>query len=111
MKEGFQFMLKALSLLKKNLSFCPNFFDHVRKQLDKKAKLNFKIYDVTEWTINNCNTQFPNILKSIVNQTNNEISSVNEVILTQNVVEKLVPDKKNKKRSELVSLTHFLLDF
>ena len=29
------------------LSFCPDFFGHVGKQLDKKAKVNFKIYDVT----------------------------------------------------------------
>ena len=34
------------------LDFCPDFFDHVEKRLDKKAKANFKIYDVTEWEKN-----------------------------------------------------------
>ena len=29
------------------LSFCPNFCGHVGKWLAKKAKVNFKIYDVT----------------------------------------------------------------
>ena len=33
-----------------------DFFDHVRKRLDKKAKANFKIYDVTDWATNICNT-------------------------------------------------------
>ena len=34
------------------LNFCPDFIDHVRKQLDKKAKVDFKIYDVTTWETN-----------------------------------------------------------
>ena len=44
------FMLKALFLLKifKFLSCV-----HVGKQLDKKAKANFKIYDVTNWITTN----------------------------------------------------------
>ena len=32
------------------------FFGYVEKCLDKKAKLNFKICDVTDWTKNNSNT-------------------------------------------------------
>ena len=32
------------------------FFGYVEKWLDKKAKLNFKICDVTDWTKNNSNT-------------------------------------------------------
>ena len=31
-------------------------FGYVEKRLDKKAKVKFKIYDVTGWTTNNCNT-------------------------------------------------------
>ena len=30
----------------------PDFFDYVRKRLDKKAKVNFKIYYVTDWIKN-----------------------------------------------------------
>ena len=29
------------------LNFRPDFFGHERKRLDKKAEVNFKIYDVT----------------------------------------------------------------
>ena len=43
MKNVFHFVLK----------FYPDFIDHVGKRLDKKAKVDFKIYDVTDWTINN----------------------------------------------------------
>ena len=34
------------------LDFCPDFFGHVGKRLYKKAKVNFEIYDVTEWETN-----------------------------------------------------------
>ena len=37
------------------LQFCPNFFYYIGKQLDKKTKVNFKVYDVTNWNTNNCN--------------------------------------------------------
>ena len=39
-------------------------FGHVEKQLDKKAKVNFKTYDVTNWEINNYNihiAQYPKV--------------------------------------------------
>ena len=35
------------------LNFCPDVFGHVGKRLDKKAEVNFKIYDVTDWITNN----------------------------------------------------------
>ena len=38
------------------LNFCPNVFGHVGKRLDKKASVNFKIYEVTIWETNNYNT-------------------------------------------------------
>ena len=38
-----------------------------RKRLDKKAKVNFKTYSVTDWTKNNCNI-LPSILRSKDNQ-------------------------------------------
>ena len=42
------------------LHFCPNFFGHVEKEHDVKAKHNFKIYDFINWeTI----TQYFNKLK------------------------------------------------
>ena len=37
------------------LIFCPDFFDHVGKRLDKKAKDNFKIYEVIDQETSNYN--------------------------------------------------------
>ena len=45
MKNNFYFTFKALFVLK-IFKFCPDVFGHVGKQIDKKAKANFKIYDV-----------------------------------------------------------------
>ena len=42
----FYFTLKTLFILKYLIS-CPDFYDHVGKRIDKKAKVNFKIYDIT----------------------------------------------------------------
>ena len=47
MKNAFYFMVKAL--------FVPK-IGHVEKRLSKKAKVNFKIHDVTDWITNNYNT-------------------------------------------------------
>ena len=44
------------------------FFGHVGKRLDKKTKVNFKIYDVTIGLINNYNTRIVQHFKSKSNQ-------------------------------------------
>ena len=41
------------------LKLRPDFFGHVGKRLGKKAEINSKIYDVTNWETNNCNSWFP----------------------------------------------------
>ena len=46
MTNAFYFTVK-LFLFFRYLSFCPEHFGYVEKWLDKKAKINFKIYDVT----------------------------------------------------------------
>ena len=38
-------------------------FGHVEKRLDKKAMVNFKIYEVIDWTTNNCNIHIAQYLK------------------------------------------------
>ena len=48
--------LKLFSL--RDLDFCPYFFDQIRKQPDKKAKVNCKIYGVTAWTTNTYTVQY-----------------------------------------------------
>ena len=60
------------------LNFCRNFFGHVGNCLDKKAKLNFKIYDVTNLKTNNYNAHIVKYLKK-ERQSNNEIWSVNRI--------------------------------
>ena len=55
MKNTFSSLLKALFVLKK-LQFLSSLFGCVEKRLDKKANVNFKIHDITDWTANNYNT-------------------------------------------------------
>ena len=60
MKNAFYFTLKALFVFKilKSLDF-----GHVEKRLDWKDKVNFKLYDVTAWLTNRCNTDADQYLK------------------------------------------------
>ena len=51
MKNAFYFTLKAFLVLQ-IFTFLSWVFGYVEKRLDKKAMFNFKIYDVTNWTIN-----------------------------------------------------------
>ena len=64
----FCIMLKVLFVLRifKVLSWL---FGHAKKWLDKKGKINFNIYDVTDWTQINTMRILPNISKSKGNQT------------------------------------------
>ena len=60
MEKAFYFALKALFVLKIFLSCLCR---HVEKRLDQKDEVNFKIYDVTAWETNNCNTHIAQYLK------------------------------------------------
>ena len=53
MKNYIYFTLKALFDLK-IFKLLSELFGFIVKQLDKKAKVNFKNYDATDWTKNNC---------------------------------------------------------
>ena len=77
LKNAFYFMLKTLFVLT-IFTFLSNFIDPVEKRLDKKAKNNFKIYDVTDWETNNYDTHIAQYLKK-QRQPDNEISSVNRI--------------------------------
>ena len=57
MKNAFYFMLNALFILEIFTFFLS------RKTVDKKAIVNFKIYDVTDWTTNNYNTHVTQYFK------------------------------------------------
>ena len=57
MKNVFSFLLKALFVLKM-FTFLSWLFDYAEKRLDKKIKVNLKIYEVTDWTANNYNIHF-----------------------------------------------------
>ena len=52
-----------LFLFLRFLSFYTDFFGHVGKRLDKKAEVNFEIYDVTTWGTSNYNTHIAQYLK------------------------------------------------
>ena len=45
------------------LNFCLDFFGHVGKRLDKKLKVNLKIYVVTAWLTNYYNTHIGQYIK------------------------------------------------
>ena len=45
------------------LQFCSDFFCYIGKQLDKKTKVNLKIYDVTNWNTSNYNKHITRYLK------------------------------------------------
>ena len=62
MKNALYFMLKALFVLE-IITFLSWIFDYVEKWLDKKANVNFKIYDVTDQTTINYNTHTAQCLK------------------------------------------------
>ena len=61
-KSSFYFVLKTLFDLR-YLYFCPDLFGHVGKWLDQKAKIKFKIHDVTGWETNNYNTHIAQYLR------------------------------------------------
>ena len=67
MKNAFYFILKALFILR-YLSFCPGFCGQVGKWLDRKAKVNSKIYDVTTWETNFYNVHIAQHLRNLVRQ-------------------------------------------
>ena len=58
----FYFILKALFVLK-IFKFCPDFFGHVGKGFDKKAKVNLKVCDVKTWITSNNNRHIGQYLK------------------------------------------------
>ena len=66
-KNIFNFMLKELFFLQIIIvvSYLSIFhlFCYVEKRFVKKVKLNFKIYDVTAWAINNYKTHIAQYLK------------------------------------------------
>ena len=73
MKNTFYFKSKALLEI---FTFLSRFFDYIEKRVDKKATVNFKIYDVTGWATNNYNTQLASISRNKRNQT--QIWSINK---------------------------------
>ena len=61
-KNAFYFMLKARFVLE-IFAFLSWLLAYVEKQLDKKAEVNFKIYDVSGRIKNNCNTDIAQYIK------------------------------------------------
>ena len=55
-------MLKALFVLE-IFTFLFHIFGYEEKRLDKKAMVNLKTYDVTDWIMNLCNIYIAQYLK------------------------------------------------
>ena len=54
---------EKLFLFLKYKHFFPDFFSYLGKELDKKTKINVKIYDVTNWKANSFNKHIARYLK------------------------------------------------
>ena len=76
MKSDFYLILKTLFVLV-IFTFLSYLFGYVLKRLDKKAKVNFNIYYVADWTTNNYNPHIVSYLKK-KRQSGNGIWSVNK---------------------------------
>ena len=63
-KNAFSFILKALLILR-IFKFLSYFFGHVGKWLNKRAKVNLKVNDLTAWLRNNYNTHVDQQVKAI----------------------------------------------
>ena len=63
MKNAFYVTLKA-HLVLQMFKFLSEFFGNVRIRLDKKVKVNFKIYDVIYWETNDCCTHIAQYLQT-----------------------------------------------
>ena len=62
MKKAFYFTLKIIFVLEIT-QFLVWIFVHVGKRFDRKANVNFKIYDVTNWITINYSTYIARFLK------------------------------------------------
>ena len=76
MKSDFYLILKTLFVLV-ILTFLSHLFGYVLKRHDKKAKVNFNIYYVADWTTNNYNPHIVSYLKK-KRQSGNGIWSVDK---------------------------------
>ena len=108
--NAFSFTLKA-RFVPKIFQFLSQRFGHVGKLVDQKDKVNFKIYGVTTWKINNCNTHIAQYIKMClyINQTIKfgqliecNIRNISLKNHTQNVMEKLFPDPFLKNKTATV---------
>ena len=76
------------------LHFCSDFFGSSGKRLVKKAKVNFKIYDVTNWNTSNYSKHIARYLK-MLSQSDNDIWLVNRILRG-----KYFPSKTMQKMSQ-----------
>ena len=55
---------EKLSSFLRYLHICPDIYGYLRKWLDKKTKVNFKMYDVTNWNTTITLNLLPDISES-----------------------------------------------
>ena len=100
-KNALHFMLKALFDFEK-FTFLSRLFDEVEKLLHEKARVNFKVYGVTEWRV----YYYKHILSNISRSKGNQTMKFRQLIENnlRNLVEKLVTDFFIKKSELSMSL-------
>ena len=105
MKNAFISPVKLFSF-RRYLKFCSDFFGHVGKRLNEKAKVNFKVYDFIHWELIITIHALPNISRSKGNQEMKFCQLVEynmgNILFgnhTQDVGQKLVPDSFLKSQN------------
>ena len=98
LKNAFYFTLKALFIFK-IFKFLSLLFGHVKKRLDKKVKVNFKIFGITNWEKTIAIHILTNILRS---KGNHQLMKFGQLIEynTKNIFLK----KSTQKVMEVLSL-------
>ena len=100
MENAFYFILKKLYLLSRYLNLCHDFFVMLKKWLDQKGKVNFKIHDVTIWLTITIHI-LPNISRSKDNQTM-KIGQLTEYIKKTIFLQKLCREQGRETSSRLL---------
>ena len=98
---------EALFSFLRYLHFSPNFL-LCRKRLDKKAKFNFKIYDVTDWTASNYKTYPVNIyLLKVSNRNTRKRCEIWSKLTIK------TPERRHSRRSgvSFVNFEHIFTSF
>ena len=90
------------------MHFSPELFDHLEKRIDKKAKVSFKNFKVTDWETDNYNTPIAQYFKKLLGNHTMKFGQLIEYDMrnifvlknhTQNITGILLPNRFIKKQN------------